>query len=57
MVEEPPVVSKADLAPLEKLVLTLSLARAAARLSGETAALAPAFATPPRPEATPDAPD
>ena len=55
MVEEPPVVSKADLAPSEKLDLTLSVDFDAARFRGETAALPAAFATPPRPDATPDA--
>ncbi len=57
MVEEPPVVSKLDLAPSEKLDLTLSLARAAARFRGDTAALPAALATPPIPAATLDAPD
>jgi len=57
MVEDPPVASKADLAPSEKLERMLSLARDAARRSGDVAAPAPARATPPTPDATPDAPD
>src|SRR5690606_23144827 len=43
-------------APAVKLDLMLSLARAAAILRGETAAEPAAWATPPRPDATPAAP-
>lgn len=57
MVELPPDAPNPAFAPAEKLDLTDSLARAAARLSGEIAADPAARATPPRPEATPAVPD
>src|SRR5690606_13512110 len=57
MVDVPPVVSKPPLTPPVWLDLRLSAARETARFSGETAAAPPARATPPRPAATPDAPD
>src|SRR5690606_26588541 len=57
MVEEPPVAPKPALAPSEKLDLTPSAARAVARFRGDTVAAPVARATPPRPEATPAAPD
>ena len=52
-VDVPPVALKPDFTPLSKLDLTL----AAARRSGDTAADPAARATPPRPDATPAAPD
>ncbi|ESY62549.1 hypothetical protein X743_34435 [Mesorhizobium sp. LNHC252B00] len=55
-VDVPPVAVKADFAPLEKLCAMLSAVRDAARRNGDVAALAPARATPLRPEATPAAP-
>src|SRR3546814_404844 len=57
MVDVPPVASKAALPPALKLDFMLSAARDAARRRGETAALPPALATRPSPEATPAAPD
>ncbi len=57
MVEEPPVAPNVALAPSEKLDLTLSATREAARFNGEAVAAPAARATPPRPEVTPTAPD
>ena len=57
LVEEPPVAPKPALAPSEKLDFMLSAAREVARFSGETVAALAARATPPRPDATPAAPD
>jgi hypothetical protein len=57
MVEVPPVVSKAALAPASALDFMDVPARAMARFKGEEAAAAPARATPPTPEAIPDTPD
>jgi hypothetical protein len=57
MVDAPPLAPKPAFAPSEKLDLTLSDAREAARFKGETAADPAARATPPRPDATPAAPD
>jgi hypothetical protein len=56
MVEEPPVAPKPAFAPSEKLDLTLRR-RAPRAFQGDTVAAPAARATPPRPEATPAAPD
>lgn len=56
-VKEPPVALTPARAPSEKLDFMLSDAREAARRNGETEAEPAARATPPRPDATPDAPD
>ena len=55
-VEEPPVALKPPFTPSEKFDLTLSDARPAARFRGETAAEPAPRATPPRPDAMPEAP-
>ena len=55
--EEPAASPVTERAPAAKLERMLSAARVTARRSGEMAALAPARATPPSPEATPAAPD
>src|SRR5690606_30278691 len=57
MEDVPPVAPNPAFTPSEKLDLTLSVARATARFSGEMAAEPAARATPPMPEATPAAPD
>lgn len=56
-VEEPPLTPKPARTPVEKLDLTLSDAFEAARFRGDAVAEPAARATPPRPEATPAAPD
>jgi hypothetical protein len=57
IVDVPPVAPKHAFAPSEKLDFMLSAAREVARFNGETVAAPAARATPPRPEATPAAPD
>jgi hypothetical protein len=56
-VEEPPVSAKLDRPPTAKLWRMELAADAAARRTGPVAAEAAARPTPPRPDATPEAPD
>ncbi len=57
MVEEPPLTAKLDRPPDAKLSCTDATARDKAWVTGAMAARPAARPTPPRPEATPDAPD